>query len=224
MAASTVVTPAAVSARRNGDWVIGSDSVVSVGGRLFDKPADRGQAAEHLRTFSGQAMRLTSAIALARDGKVDWSHHETASLQVRELSEDFVAGYLDREWPAVSYCVGVFRIEGPGVQLFESIMGDQFTVLGMPLLAVLGVLGAGAPRSSDGGPRAARRLARSDYAIAISGVAGPTVVNIAFPAQISNDYRLTGSATAAMVVWIWRWCSPWFQRRAKALMPNSLAR
>ena len=131
---------AAVSARRTGDWVIGSDSVVSVGGRLFDKPADRGQAAEHLRAFSGQAVRLTSAVALARDGEVDWRHHETATLQVRELSEDFIAGYLDREWPAVSHCVGVFRLEGPGVQLFERIDGDHFTILGMPLLPLLGAL------------------------------------------------------------------------------------
>jgi septum formation protein len=130
----------AVSARRSGDWVIGSDSVVSVGGRLFDKPADRGQAAEHLRAFSGQAMKLTSAVALARDAEVDWSHHETATLQVRTLSEDFIAGYLTIEWPAVSYCVGVFRLEGPGVQLFDRIEGDHFTILGMPLLPLLGAL------------------------------------------------------------------------------------
>ena len=131
---------AAVSARRSGDWVIGSDSVVSVGGRLFDKPADRGQAAEHLREFSGQAMELTSAVALARDGAIDWSHHQTATLQVRTLSEDFIAGYLTSEWPAVSHCVGVFRLEGPGVQLFERIEGDYFTILGMPLLPLLGAL------------------------------------------------------------------------------------
>ncbi len=130
----------AVSARRSGDWVIGSDSVVSVGGRLFDKPADRGQAAKHLRAFSGQAMELTSAVALARDGEVDWSHQEAASLQVRELTDEFIAGYLDREWPAVSHCVGVFRLEGPGVQLFEGIDGDHFTILGIPLLPLLGAL------------------------------------------------------------------------------------
>ena len=131
---------AAVSARRTGDWVIGSDSVVSLGGRLFDKPADRGQAAEHLRAFSGQTMELTSAVALSRDGDVQWSHHETASLKVRELSDGFIAGYLDREWPAVSHCVGVFRLEGPGVQLFSAIEGDHFTILGMPLLPLFGAL------------------------------------------------------------------------------------
>jgi septum formation protein len=85
-------------------------------------------------------MHLHSAAALVRDGVVVWSHAALATLQVRPLSEAFIASYLDDEWPAVSYCVGVFRIEGPGVQLFQAIDGDHFTVLGMPLLAVLGAL------------------------------------------------------------------------------------
>ena len=131
---------AAVSARRPDDWVIGSDSLVAVDGRMFDKPADRGQAAEHLRFFSGKAMRLTSAVALARRGTVDWSHCATAALEVRDLSEEFIDSYLEREWPAVAGCVGVFRIEGPGVQLFERVDGDHFTVLGMPLLPLLKAL------------------------------------------------------------------------------------
>ena len=122
------------------DWAIGSDSVVTVGGRLFDKPADRGEAAEHLRFFSGKAMRLTSAVALARGGQVDWEHVDTATLQVRELSDPFITSYLDAEWPEVSYTVGVFRLEGRGVQLFERIEGDHFTILGMPLIPLLGAL------------------------------------------------------------------------------------
>ena len=129
-----------VSEGRLDDWVIGSDSVVSVQGRLFDKPADRDQAAEHLRFFSGKTIQLTSAAALARRGAVDWTHAQTAALEVRPLSDQFIAGYLDREWPAVSYCVGVFRIEGPGVQLFSSIEGDHFTILGMPLIPLLEAL------------------------------------------------------------------------------------
>ena len=129
-----------VSEGRLDDWVIGSDSVVSVQGRLFDKPADRDQATEHLRFFSGKTIQLTSAAALARRGAVDWTHAQTAALEVRPLSDQFIAGYLDREWPAVSYCVGVFRIEGPGVQLFSSIEGDHFTILGMPLIPLLEAL------------------------------------------------------------------------------------
>lgn len=130
----------AVSASRPDAWVIGSDSIVSLDGRMFDKPADRAQAAEHLRAFSGREMTLTSAVALARQGRSDWSIADHARLTVRELSEPFIQSYLDSEWPEVGYCVGVFRIEGRGVQLFESIAGSHFTILGMPLLPLLGAL------------------------------------------------------------------------------------
>ncbi|MDQ3246054.1 MAG: Maf family protein [Pseudomonadota bacterium] len=132
----------AVSERRPGVWVIGGDSVVTANGRRFDKPIDRDQAAEHLRFFSGKAMTLTSAVAVAKDGGVDWAVADDATLQWRELSEEFIEQYLAREWPEVSYCVGVFRLEGPGVQLFDRIEGSHFTILGMPLLPLLGALRA----------------------------------------------------------------------------------
>jgi septum formation protein len=123
-----------------GALVLGSDSLVEVEGRRFNKPRDLGEAAEHLRFFSGKTMVLHSAAALARDGDLLWSHADKASLTVRPLSETFIATYLAAEWPEVGACVGVFRIEGLGVQLFENIEGSQFTVLGMPLLPVLGAL------------------------------------------------------------------------------------
>jgi septum formation protein len=123
-----------------GDWVIGSDSVVSVGGQIFNKPRDREEAAEHLHFFSGKEMLLTSAVALAYGGTLDWSHVETAVLSVRPLSEKFIGDYLDAEWPEVGYTVGVFRLEGRGVQLFDRIDGDHFTILGMPLVPLLHAL------------------------------------------------------------------------------------
>lgn len=123
-----------------GEWVIGSDSVVSVGGRLFNKPQDLDEAAEHLRFFSGKSMLLTSAVALGRGGQLDWSHVEVATLEVRHLSDSFIQDYLDAEWPDVGYTVGVFRLEGRGVQLFDRIEGDHFTILGMPLIPLLGAL------------------------------------------------------------------------------------
>jgi septum formation protein len=122
------------------EWAIGSDSVVAVEGRMFDKPRDCDEAAEHLRFFSGKTMLLTSAVALARGGQIDWQRAETARLQVRSLSEAFIGDYLDAEWPEVGYTVGVFRLEGRGVQLFSSIEGDHFTILGMPLIPLLGAL------------------------------------------------------------------------------------
>ena len=131
---------AAVSPAHKGRIILGSDSLVEVDGRRFDKPASREDAAEHLRFFSFREMRLHSAASLVRDGKVQWVGHDCARLSVRSLSDGFIADYLDAEWPAVSYCVGVFRIEAAGVQLFDRIDGDQFTVLGMPLLQVLAAL------------------------------------------------------------------------------------
>jgi len=129
-----------VSLRRPGDWVIGGDSVVSVEHRRFSKPKDREQAAEHLRFFSGRILHLTSAVALARDGQIDWDYIGEAILHVRPLSDSFIAAYLDAEWPAVGQCVGVFRMEGRGVTLFDQVEGDHFTILGMPLLPLLGAL------------------------------------------------------------------------------------
>jgi septum formation protein len=122
------------------DWVIGSDSMVTVDGVRYSKPRDRDEAAGHLRAFSGRIMLLSSAVALASQGRVEWAHAETAQLQWRSLSESFIAEYLDSEWPEVGLCVGVFRMEGRGVTLFDRTDGSHFTILGMPLLPLLGAL------------------------------------------------------------------------------------
>lgn len=129
-----------VSRETSGEIVLGSDSLVSVAGRRFDKPASRADAAAHLRFFSGKVMELHSAATLVRDGEVLWADTALAQLHVAPLSDDFIERYLDAEWPEVAACVGVFRIEARGVQLFERIDGDYFTILGMPLLMVQSAL------------------------------------------------------------------------------------
>lgn len=125
-----------------GALVLGSDSTLSVDGTLFSKPRDRAEAALHLARFSGRTMLLASAAALVRDGAVVWRTVDTATLQVRDLSPRFIESYLDAEWPEVAYCVGVFRMEGRGVTLFDRVEGSHFTILGLPLLPLLGALRA----------------------------------------------------------------------------------
>lgn len=122
--------------------VLGGDSMVEVGGKLYSKPKSRQDAAVHLRAFSGQTMQLFSAAALARNGEVIGSFCDEAQLDVRALSETFIADYLDAEWPAIAGCVGCFRLEARGPQLFDRLTGSHFTILGMPLLWVLEALRA----------------------------------------------------------------------------------
>lgn len=138
--ALSVAKAAEVAKAHPGALVLGSDSLVVAGGKRFDKPKSREDAAGHLAFFSGKVIELHSAAALVRDGGCEWSHQSLARLNVRELSPEFIEHYLEAEWPEIGYTVGCFRIEAMGVQLFDSIEGDQFTVLGMPLLAVLGAL------------------------------------------------------------------------------------
>ncbi|MBT0668863.1 Maf family protein [Novosphingobium profundi] len=131
-----------VSRETPGELVLGSDSLVVCDGVRFDKPADRAAAAKHLRFFSGKVMHLHSAAALTRGNEVLWAEAAEARLHVAALSDDFIERYLEAEWPEVGHCVGVFRIEGRGVQLFDAIEGDYFTILGMPLLKVQSALRA----------------------------------------------------------------------------------
>lgn len=130
-----------VSQRRSDALVLGSDSVVALAdGTLLDKPKSREQAADHLARMSGGTHKLWSAAVIAEGGRPVWRHVEGARLHVRPLSCGFIDRYLDAEWPAIGGCVGCFRIEGMGVQLFDRIDGDHFTILGLPLLPVLGYL------------------------------------------------------------------------------------
>ncbi len=130
-----------VSQRAPQALVLGSDSLVVLeDGAILDKPESREQAAEHLSRMSGRRHEIVSAAVIAEGGRPVWRHVDRAKLFMRPLSDAFIHAYLDAEWPAIAGCVGCFRIEGPGVQLFSRIEGSQFTVLGMPLLPLLSFL------------------------------------------------------------------------------------
>jgi septum formation protein len=120
--------------------VIGGDQVLALGARLFDKPVDMAGARQHLRDLRGQTHVLISAVVLAQGGHVVWRHSDTARLAVREFSDAFLDTYLADAGPDVCLSVGAYQLEGLGAQLFERIDGDYFTILGMPLIALLGEL------------------------------------------------------------------------------------
>jgi septum formation protein len=129
-----------VSSKNPGRYVIGADQTLALGERLFSKPSGRAQAAEQLRLLAGNSHELHSAVAVINDGKIVFSNVSTARMTMRPLSENEIDVYLDAAGEAVTTSVGAYQLEGLGVHLFERIEGDHFTILGLPLLPLLGFL------------------------------------------------------------------------------------
>ncbi|PYE41558.1 septum formation protein [Rhizobium sp. PP-F2F-G20b] len=123
-----------------GPVVIGSDQTMSLGDRVFHKPASMEEAQDHLRALSGQTHQLNSAIALYQDGRTLWSHVSTARLKMRPLDDGFIARHVERVGEKALTSVGAYQLEGEGIQLFEAIDGDYFTILGLPILPLLAEL------------------------------------------------------------------------------------
>jgi len=127
---------------RNNSLVLGADQVLVCDGELFSKAEDLMQAHETLKRFRGRKHELISAMALVREGMTEWLHCESAELWVRDFSDAFLDEYLEKEGEDILGSVGCYRIEGRGAQLFEKIIGDQFTIRGLALFPLLGALRA----------------------------------------------------------------------------------
>ena len=122
--------------------VIGADQVLAFGDRLFNKPKDLSEARAQLKALRGHAHHLHTAAALAQAGKILWSHVETARLVMRAFSDAFLDRYLAQMGSRVCETVGAYEIEARGIQLFERVEGDSFTIIGLPLLPLLAELRA----------------------------------------------------------------------------------
>jgi septum formation protein len=129
-----------VSQRKAGHYVVGADQTLALGDRLFNKPNGRTAAAEQIRALSGRTHALHSAIAVVLDGRVMFETVAIARMTMRRLSDADIAAYLDQAGKAVTQSVGAYQLEGLGIHLFERIEGDHFTILGLPLLPLLGFL------------------------------------------------------------------------------------
>ncbi|MFF0921071.1 Maf-like protein [Rhizobium leguminosarum] len=126
-----------VSSRFPDSLVIGSDQTMSLGDSVFHKPKDMTDAASHLQALSGVTHRLNSAVAIVSVGVVLWEHLAHAELTMRPLTMEFITRHLARVGERALSSVGAYQLEGEGIQLFEKIEGDYFTILGLPMLPLL---------------------------------------------------------------------------------------
>lgn len=129
-----------VNERKPGAFVLGCDQTLSLGDEVFHKPTDMEGARRTLLALSGKTHQLNSAVVLVRDGAVLWRHVGIANLTMRKLDPAFIGRHLASVGEQALGSVGAYQIEGEGIQLFDKIEGDYFTIVGLPLLPLLAEL------------------------------------------------------------------------------------
>lgn len=130
----------AVSRHDADAWVLGADQTLAFDGGLVSKAGSLDEARARLTAMRGRVHHLHSGAALARNGQIVWSGVDTVTMRVRAFSDAFLDTYLAAEGAGLLACVGSYRLEGMGSQLFEAVEGDYFAVLGLPLWPVLAEL------------------------------------------------------------------------------------
>ncbi|WP_116597676.1 Maf family protein [Primorskyibacter marinus] len=120
--------------------VLGCDQVLAVDRKIISKPATPQEARDQLMLLRDRKHQLLSAAVIYKDGKPTWRHVSTARLTMRAFSESYIDGYIDRNWQSIQHSVGGYKLEEEGVRLFARVEGDYFTILGLPLLELLGYL------------------------------------------------------------------------------------
>ena len=129
-----------VSGRHSGAFCLGADQVLELNGKLFSKPVSKEEARQQLYELRGKVHQLHTALVIVEDHLEIWRNVERARLWMRSFSEEFLEDYLNREGQDDGYTVGAYRLEDVGIQLFDRVQGDFFSILGLPLLPLLAFL------------------------------------------------------------------------------------
>ena len=122
-----------ISQKRNGDLVLGADSVIDLKGKIISKPADRKEALNILRNLNGQTHHLISSVCISQNGSMIWNYTDKASLTMKQMKEDELISYLAKISDEALYAYNVYQIEGEGRSLFSKIDGDEDTIMGLPV-------------------------------------------------------------------------------------------
>lgn len=121
-------------------YIIGADSLIHCGDVWYDKAKSLSEAREQLKSLRGKTHTIETAVCVVKDGEVMWSHLSSPRLIMRSFSDEFLDGYINQLGDKLLHCVGCYQVEGPGIQLFETIEGDFFAIMGLPLLPLLSYL------------------------------------------------------------------------------------
>lgn len=130
-----------IAQRHPGAFVLGCDQIIEFKGKSSGKPVDKAAARTQLRAMRGQSHKLLSAVVLYHEAQPQWRHIGQARLVMRDFSDAWLDGYLERNWDRIRHSAGGYLLEEEGVRLFSAVEGDYFTILGVPLLPLLGYLG-----------------------------------------------------------------------------------
>ena len=122
-----------ISKKRNGDLVLGADSVIDLRGKIISKPINRKEALETLRDLNGQTHHLISSVCISQNGSMVWNYTDKASLTMKKMREDQLISYLAKISDEALYAYNVYQIEGEGRSLFSKIEGDEDTIMGLPI-------------------------------------------------------------------------------------------
>jgi septum formation protein len=122
-----------ISGKFINDLVLGADQVLDFKGKIFNKPENMGSAIDLMQKLNGNSHSLFSSICLSKNNAVIWMHTEKVVLKMKKLSDKFIEDYLDKIGLEIIKQYGVYQIEGLGKELFEEILGDEYSVMGMPI-------------------------------------------------------------------------------------------